>query len=233
MADADASKLPALDQFAGPMTERVYQVLKAAIMALDFPPGIFIRKRALCERFGLSRTPIADALAKLSTDGLVEITPQSGTRVARLSMAAIREDMFLREALEVAAVRVASASDSKDMILRLNDNVDHQRDLIRAKDAPGFMAADLVFHEIIMETTGFERLKTTVRTVSPSIDRARILLIPDASRRSATLDEHIAITNAVTAHDPETAVSAMRIHIRQLLRRLEPLEDARPDLLST
>jgi len=121
------------------LAERVYDAVKAAILGLDFPPGAIIRKTAICEWFELSRSPVSDALLKLSSEGLVDIVPQSGTRVARLSMAALREDAFLREALEVAAARHAANHRTDETLARLSRNVEMQKMLIVDVDKEDFI----------------------------------------------------------------------------------------------
>ncbi|MEM6634702.1 MAG: GntR family transcriptional regulator [Pseudomonadota bacterium] len=232
MSDADVTKLPMLNDQSGPLAERVYTAVKSAIMGLDFPPGAVIRKSALCDRLGTSRSPVADALAKLSIEGLVDIVPQSGTRVSRLSMASVRADAFLREALEVAAARHAALHRTDDVVTRLNRSIEMQRLVIEDVDADDFMQADIAFHETIMATTQVARLPGVVRTLSPNVDRARMLLLPEPGRLADTLEEHIQIVDAIRRRDVPAAEGAMRHHVQQLLRRLAPLEAARPDLFS-
>lgn len=232
MPDVDVNKLPALDDLSGLLAERVYLAVKSAIMALDFTPGAVIRKSDICDRFGLSRSPVSDALAKLSAEGLVEIVPQSGTRVARLSMADIREDAFLREALEVAAARHAARHRSDETLARLFRNIEMQRLLVVDLDKEDFFKTDIAFHEIIFATTNVARLPAAVRVFSPNVDRARLLLVPEPGRTKDSMDEHIQIVEAIKQQDEDAAQDAMRRHVRQLLRRLEPLEAARPDLFS-
>lgn len=232
MPDADVTKLPILNDRGGPLADRVYAALKSAIMAMDIPPGAFIRKSALCDYFGLSRSPVADALAKLSVEGLVDIVPQSGTRVARLSMQAVREDVFLRVTLEVAAASHAALHRTGDVVSRLNRNIEMQKLLVADGAIDEFMRTDIAFHEAIMATTGVSRLPGVVRTVSPSVDRARKLLMPEPGRMADTVDEHVQVATAIEAQDEAAAADAMRHHVCQVLQRLEPLEAARPDLFS-
>lgn len=232
MLEADESKLPALANLNGSLADRVYQALKDAILKLEFPPGAIIRKLAVCEQFGVSRSPVSDALTKLATEGLVEVVPQSGTRVAPLSMAAVREDAFLREALEVAAARHAAEHRSDETLARLARNIEMQKLLIADVDAEDFVKADTTFHEVIMETTGVRRLVPTTRALSPHVDRARRLLVPEPGRLTDTLAEHIKILDAIRDRDAAAAQDAMQAHLRQLLQRLEPLESVRPDLFT-
>lgn len=232
MADVDVSKLSLPDNVEGLPTDRVYKSVKAAIMKLDFPPGATIRKAALCDCFQISRSPVADALNRLSVEGLVDIVPQSGTRVAKLSMQAIREDAFLREALEVASARHAASHHDEKTLQRLSRNIDMQTRQVEDADMEEAFQTDVAFHQIIMQTTGVSRLPSTVRTLSPNVDRARLLLVPAPSRLVDTIAEHINILDAIKRSDGDGAAEAMRQHVRQLVRRLEPLEAIRPDIFS-
>ena len=80
-----------LDRFQGSLGQKVYQSLQRAILTLAFRPGDIIRKPEICDRLGVSRSPVADAVARLAADGLVDVVPQAGTFVTRLSMTDIRE----------------------------------------------------------------------------------------------------------------------------------------------
>lgn len=228
--DADVSKLPPVSDLSGSLADRVYGAVKSAILSLDFLPGSMIRKSDICDQLGVSRSPVADALAKLSSEGLVDIVPQSGTRVSRLSMAAIREDIFFREALEVAAARHAALHRSEETLGRLTRNIEMQRLLIADADGEDFFRTDIAMHEMIMATTSMPRLPATVRMLSSHVDRARVLLVPEPGRLSETVEEHVDIVEAIRAHDAPGAEAAMRHHVRNLIKRLEPLEAARPDL---
>lgn len=232
MTDTDVAKLPALDDLNGPLANRVYTAVKTAILSLDFPPGAMIRKAAICDHLGLSRSPVSDALAKLAGEGLVDVIPQSGSRVARLSMSTIREDAFLREALEVAAARHAALHRSAETLARLNRNIEMQKLLIVDVDGEDFLKTDDAFHEIIFATTGVTRLPSAVRSFSQHVDRARLLMMPEPGRLAETVEEHIAIVQAIAQQDAEAAQDAMRHHVQQLLKRLEPLGAERPDLFS-
>ncbi|MEL6572201.1 MAG: GntR family transcriptional regulator [Pseudomonadota bacterium] len=228
--ETDVSKLPALSDLTGSLADRVYSAVKTAILNLDFLPGAAIRKSAICDQLGVSRSPVSDALAKLSSEGLVDIVPQSGTRVARLSMAAIREDVFFRAALEGAAARHAATHRSEEILARLLRNLEMQRLLVADADGEDFFRTDIAMHEMILGTTGVQRLPGTVRTLSSHVDRARVMLVPEPGRMSETVDEHVDVIEAIKNQNATGAEEAMRHHIRQLIKRLAPLEAARPDL---
>lgn len=233
MPDADASKLPGLKELVGSLSDRVYIAIKGAILSLEFPPGVTIRKPDFCEALNVSRSPVSEALARLAGEGLVDIIPQSGTTVSRLSMTAIREDTFLREALEVAAARHAAEHRSLDVLARLKRNFEMQKLLMIDVDRDDFLSTDTDMHDIIMSTTGVARLPATVASVSTHVIRARLMMVPEPGRLSETVEEHRTIITAIERQDACAAADAMRHHVTALLKRLQILETDRPDLVSS
>ncbi|WP_295079879.1 GntR family transcriptional regulator [Tabrizicola sp.] len=227
-----ADRLLPLDRFQGSLGQRVYHSLKHAILTLAYRPGDIIRKPDICERLGVSRSPVADAVAKLASDGLVDVVPQAGTFVTRLSMTDIREGAFIREAIEVAAAERVATMITEDQLRELRRNVRMQEALVADGDQQGFMALDGQLHEMMLSFTGFPRLPQVSQTAWLSVHRARQLILPVAGRLQATLDEHRAILAAFEAQDPDAARRAIQHHLRQLLTYLAPLERAHPELFS-
>ncbi len=227
-----AARLLPLDRFQGSLGQRVYHSLKHAILTLAFRPGDIIRKPEICDRLGVSRSPVADAVAKLASDGLVDVIPQAGTFVTRLSMTDIREGAFIREAIEVAAAELVAPIVADEQLRDLRRNLRMQEALVADDDQQGFMALDAQFHEMMLSFTGFPRLPQVSQTAWLSVHRARQLILPVEGRMQATLDEHQAILAAFEAHDPQAARLAVQHHLRQLLTYLAPLERDHPELFS-
>ncbi|MFN3578008.1 MAG: GntR family transcriptional regulator [Tabrizicola sp.] len=227
-----AARLEPLERFQGSLGQRVYQSLKQAILRLDFRPGDSIRKPEICDRLGVSRSPVADAVARLAADGLVDIVPQAGTFVTRLSMTDIREGAFIREAIEVAAAELVAERITEDQLRDLRRNLRLQEALVADGDRQGFMALDAQMHEMMLSFTGLPRLAQVAQTAWLSVDRARQLILPVEGRLQATLEEHRAILAAFEARDPAAARRALQHHLRQLLTYLAPLERAHPELFA-
>lgn len=229
---ADAKKLKSLNTLSGHLSDRVYEALKAAILSLDFEPGSVLRKGPICEALGVSRTPVSDAILKLEADRLVEVIPQSATRVSKMSMKEIHEDAFLREALEVSAVEYAAEHRTDALIASLKQSLKTQEALLKTNDFAGFFKMDQDFHNQILDCCKIDRLHDTISFVSNHMDRARLMLLPAPGRSADTVKEHRQIVAAIAKSDKETARLAMQNHLRQLIKRLEPLEKERPDLFA-
>lgn len=217
----------------GPLGQRVYTALRNSILDMSFDPGMVLRKGALCEQLGVSRSPVSEALGKLSSEGLVDIIPQSATRVSQLSSSELREESFLREAVEVAAVTKVAQERSDDQLLKLSRNLRLQRLLIDDKDYQGFFEADVEFHELILGFTGFPKVVAAAGQMSLQLRRARLLLLPEEGRPEEALAEHQRIFDAIKAQDSEEARRFMSLHLRQLIDRITPLESQYPGYFRT
>ena len=230
--EAEVPVLRPLDAFAGSLSQRVYASLKEAILDLSLRPGAILRKGEICEALGVSRSPVSEAVARLAAEALVDVVPQAGTFVAKLSMDEVREGAFLREALELAAVEEVVRGVTEEQLVELRRNLRLQEGLVEDGDIDRFYAADARFHELILSFTGHRRLPGLSRTAWVHVDRARRLLLPEPGRVEETLAEHRAILAALEARDPEAARAATRAHLRQVVTRLERLGTERPELFA-
>jgi DNA-binding GntR family transcriptional regulator len=227
------ARLLPLDRFQGSLGQRVYQSLKHAILTMTYRPGDVIRKPEICDHLGVSRSPVADAVARLAADGLLDVVPQAGTFVTRLSMTDIREGAFIREAIEVAAAERVATIIRDDQLRDLRRNLRMQEASVTDGDQQGFMQLDGQMHEMMLSFTGFPRLPQVSQTAWLSVHRARQLLLPVQGRLQATLHEHRLILAAFEARDPQAARLAVQQHLRQLLTYLQPLERAHPELFAS
>lgn len=225
-------RLRPLDELEGSLAQRVYLSLKAAILSLAYRPGEALRKPEICEALGVSRSPVSEAVARLAAEGLVDVVPQSGTFVARFSMAEIRESAFLREALELAAIEIVARTLTEDQAILLRRNLRVQEALVADGDVAGFYQLDRQMHEMILSFTGYRRLAALAETSWVHVNRARQLILPQPGRVQDTLTEHQRILAALEAHDPAAAREATRHHLGQLLTFVEPLAKTRPDLFA-
>ncbi|MGJ8611734.1 MAG: GntR family transcriptional regulator, partial [Octadecabacter sp.] len=188
-----------------------------------------LRKGALCEQLGVSRSPVTEALNRLSSEGLVDIIPQSATRVSQFSMFELREESFLRDAVETAAVAKVAMEHTEEQLTILSRNLKMQGLLVDDEDFQGFFEADVEFHELILAFTGFPLVATTAGQMSLQLHRARKLALPERGRPADAVAEHQKILAGIAARDCAAARSAMSAHLGQLMSRLEPLERQHPD----
>lgn len=210
---------------------RAYATLRESIISLDFKPGEMLDKPVIAARLGVSRFPVAEAMSRLAAEGLVDIVPQSGTRVALIRIADARENMFLRRALETETVRHIALAPSPALIDGLRQNLRYQRTAIDADDPQGFHGFDLSFHAMLQEQLGFTRVRNATETARLSLERVRRLL-NTRRRLDITLAEHKAVVDALSQRNPDAAASAMRMHLDAVLAELERFAEERPQLFA-
>jgi DNA-binding GntR family transcriptional regulator len=210
---------------------RVTDVLREAIVSMQLKPGELVDKLALCERLGLSRSPVSEALSRLQQEGLVEIEPQRGTFVSRLRLSDMRQNLFLRRALEVETVRELASHMPAEVLEALSRNMRYQRAAAAAQDRVGFHALDLEFHEILLSALSFSRVKAVVDTARSGLERARRLLATPR-RNSDTLLEHERIFVSLGAGNADAAAEAMRAHLNAVMREIDALAIAHPDIFA-
>jgi len=222
-------QLKDIDGMQGSISQRTYLSLRESIMTFQLMPGEYLSKSKICSHFGISRAPVSEALTRLSLEGLVDIIPQSGTRVSLLSMKEIEEGAFLREAIEMAAVAKVAQNRTPDQLIRLGRNLRIQRFLLEDLDYEGFYQADEEMHDMIMTFTNYSRIITVASAAWTQVDRARRLVLPTSGRAQETFIEHELIVKAIEAQDPLEAQVAMHKHLSKLVGLLQPLEQERSE----
>ncbi len=216
----------------GGTVAHIHDAIRDAIVRLDIPPGALIDKSALCERLGVSRFPVSEALGRLAEDGFVEILPQRGTRVTRINLADCREAMFIRRALEADAVRLIAVQNNGKLLAAFRDNLAAARAAMKTDDRITFHALDLALHDLLLDALGFERVKTTVYAARAKLDRMRLFLCTP-QRQASTIQEHERIFEALRARDPAAAGRAMEQHLDMVMTELATFSATRPDVFET
>lgn len=215
----------------GAITAHVTELLREAIVSLQFKPGMVLDKLAICDRLGVSRSPVSEALGRLQGEGLIEIRPQRGSVVSLVSLAAVREYMFIRQALETEAVRTLAPRVTTALIAALDDNLDAQRRAVERDDTMTFYGLDLKFHDLLFDDLQFGRVKSVVDMARVNIDRAR-RLISSPRRTADTVFEHEPIVAALRARDADAAAEAMHIHIEAVMNEVFAFARHEPDLFA-
>lgn len=203
----------------GNVTAEVTSAIRQAIVSMALAPGEAIDKTAICEQLGVSRFPVSEALARLASEGLVDIAPQRGSTVSLVRIADVREYMLIRKALESEALRVLIGNIDGELIEALHANMAAQRDAASRDDADAFHQIDIDFHDIIFRSIRFTKLKTIIDSARANLDRARRLIVTPR-RLALTIAEHQAILDGILAQDQGRAITAIRAHIDAVMVEL-------------
>lgn len=214
---------------ANTLAEVQYRKLLERITIMELPPGAAISEPDLASEAGVSRTPVREAVQRLSREGLVEVVPKSGTFVARIPVSALPEAVIARRALECMTARAATQFATRSQILALQSVLEEHKELAELGDRKRFFKSDERFHELLAtigRLPGFWRL---VQQVKLQLDRFRRLTLPEEGRMQLVIAEHTAVVDAIRARDPEAAEDAIEKHLSGLQLHIEAIVAAHPD----
>ncbi len=218
---------------AGPASARLYADLRARIVRLELAPDTTLDRSELAARYEVSQSPVREAVLRLEQDGLVQSFPQSRTVVTRIDVVRIREEHFLRVAVESEVVRQLAETPDPAVVTKLKGLLRLQEALVGdVEQADLFKQLDEAFHEALFEAVGQTNLHRHIVARSGHLARVRTLDLPKEGKMRAVLDGHQAIVEAIAAGDPAAATLAMRRHLSGTIERLPGLRAERPDFFS-
>jgi DNA-binding GntR family transcriptional regulator len=211
---------------------QVFERLRDMIVTLALPPGAPLSRAALADQFGVSSTPIRDALMRLDKEGLVEVFPQYATVVSKVDVGLAQQAHFLRQALELEIVRTLALQADSALTSELNRIITLQQHFAKAGDFARFMTADTEFHQTLYDAADKRGLWDLVRSRSGHIDRLRRLHLPSLGKAQAIARDHKLIAKAIATGQPEDAQKHLRTHLSGTLRDLDKIRAGYPEYLT-
>ncbi len=208
--------------------EIAYERLLTAIQTGELKPGARIREVDLAEQFGISRTPIRDAILKLEADGLLMHEPRKGAVIKSLSHREIIELYAMREVLEGTAARYAAQHASVEEVGELSALNELMRS--HSKQPELVVSINRQFHTLLYNCGNNRYLLDALRSLSNAMALLGKTTLAAQARTEEAFNEHIAIIHAISKRDGDAAESAARLHIRKAkAERLKQLRDIFPE----
>src|SRR5260370_9791015 len=204
---------------------QIHAVLRRDIITGRLAPRAMLSEQDIAAGFGISRTPVREAMIKLAEEGLVEIFPQYGSFVAPIKLRDVFDSQFVREALECAAVEKAVQRLDELQDRQLKAVIAPQRALQRPREREAFFRADEDMHMLILNIPGHGTAWPFVESAKVQMYRVRHFAITIAPQQSSILTEHEAVVDRLLARDRDGAVDAMRAHLRGIFRTIEMLRN--------
>jgi len=203
--------------------EETVHRLRDLIVAGDLKAGERVPERVLCERFGVSRTPLREALKVLASEGLIELLPNRGARVAKLTIEDIDEMFPVMAALEalageLACIRISDEGIAEIRALHYQMALHHTR-----RELDDYFRLNQKIHEKILEAAGNPTLSNIYRGLSGRIRRARYLANISRARWDKAMAEHEQILDALTRRDGTALAHILRQH---LMNKCEALKES-------
>lgn len=197
----------------GSTTDAVTECLREGILSGAVPPSTWLREDELARALSVSRTPVRDALRRLSDEGLAVRLPNRGTVVAPMSLDDVLAVYSVRESLEGLAARTVARRAPAEILAEMR--LVHERMEQNLGDAALCVALNREFHRLLRDGSGNPYLARFLTQVEHAVRRFGRSTYESPGRIEETLEEHAAILAAITAGDPDAAERAAVAHMRR------------------
>ena len=185
------------------------------------PPGSRVPEKDLCAEFGISRTPLREALKVLAAEGYVVLLPNRGARVAKMTRNDLEELFAVCGGMEALAGELACKHATDAEISEIKALHDQMAQYYAARDLAGYYPLNRAIHEAIVRATHNSVLITMYENVSARIRRARFVAPMPPDHWQLAMAEHEAILNALQRRDAAVLSSILKTHLRNKLEQVE------------
>ncbi|MFP3917588.1 GntR family transcriptional regulator [Lysinibacillus telephonicus] len=194
------------------LPQLAYLIIRKAIRNLQLPPGETFLEREMTEMLDMSRTPVREALVRLEMDGWIRLIPRKGFSVEPIMKESIQQICQIAEALDGVAAELATLNIDEASIKKLESLIDLQESLLYESNLKDWADVDDEFHNLIIDYSQNERLKSVMDSHSDQLYRARVYTINDRELPARSIIEHRAIVAAMKARDSKAAQTLMHSH---------------------
>lgn len=209
--------------------QEVAERLRERIFSHELPPGTWVDEQALAQQYGISRTPLREALKVLASEGLVKLKPRRGCYVTEISARDLDEVFAVMALLEGECVAAAARTADAAALQRLQEVHAELEAAAAAGDINRYFEANQAFHAELQRIADNRWLIQVVEDLRKVIKLSRHHSLSAEGRLQASLVEHREILDALLARDAGRAEALMRSHIRSGREALARIDDGRGD----
>ena len=199
-----------------PVNQQIYRILRRDIVHCLIPPGTPLSEKEVSVRFDVSRQPVREAFIKLAENGLIQIRPQRGSYVNKISMTQVRNGCFVRQAIECAVVRHAGSMINDEQLYQLEQNLNQQRVAVERQQLNDFFQLDDEFHQKLSLIADCQLAWDTIENIKATIDRVRYMSLDHVTPPDMLLRQHLDIFQALEKRDLDAVEKAMNIHLHEI-----------------
>ncbi len=207
------------------MRDQIYSMVRTQILTGVMLPGGTVDEKAIALRLGVSRTPVREAIQKLSDEHLVDVKPRSGTRVAKVSRSHVYQAFMIRRALESETVFSAAKNLKQKDVKRLERNLKQHEMALKRKQFVDAISLDDEFHKTIADIANLPLLWRAITIFKAQLDRCRHQTLPREGYGASTLEQHAAILDALKDKDEALAQRMMQAHLDKTYVGIEKFLD--------
>ncbi|UJQ95023.1 GntR family transcriptional regulator [Mariluticola halotolerans] len=212
-----------------PLRDQVYALVRNAIVTGKLAPGAPINEFDIAAKLAISRTPVREAVKKVSDEGLIEVFAQNGTFVSGIHRNQVEEAYIIRIALELESIKRAASVITQSQIEDLEDIIEAHAVAVKRSRFDEAIARDDEFHRYIAGVNNLHMLWKAVDVSKAQMDRCRLLSLPSPGAGLQTIAQHRAILAALASHDAAASMQALQTHLETSLGNTLTYLDANPD----
>jgi DNA-binding GntR family transcriptional regulator len=193
----------------------IYRVLKENIMNLNLKPGEAVGEIELSKILNVSRTPLREAIAQLTTEKLLNVFPQRGSFVSKINLSLVEEAIFLRELCEHKILSIACKDDDTEVLIKnLEKNIEYQKITLNFNgDLQDFFALDNEFHHEFFKKYNKTNIWEAIKRLSIHYDRLRLLDALEKTNIQIILNQHIEILKSIKTKDEKNIKNLIKGHL--------------------
>lgn len=195
------------------LNETAYLRLKEALVTLAYKPGEYLNTAQVMERLGVGRTPVNQALHRLSAEGLVRIIPRKGAMASPLSINDALELIEVRLVNEVLCMRLAAAAITETELAELQAIAEQFEAAAQRRDAMSVMNLDRLFHEKIAAAARNAMLQDILSVLHARSQRFWAISLAAEGHLAEVIEEHRIIVATLQRHDADAAADAAKTHV--------------------
>lgn len=208
---------------AKPLHLQAYELIKHQIITLGLRPGEYVNEAQISAALGIGRTPIHQALNRLTLEGMVEMIPRKGVIVRGISLNDVIDIIDVRLLNETYCARLAAARADEHDIRRMTGILDEAEEIMSSADVERQMMLDREFHLALSSAAGNQALANIMATLHDQSLRFWFISLREREHHAAVNHEHRAILDAIVRHDPDAADRAVRAHIESFRKNVSRL----------
>lgn len=218
------------DELSESQQKQAYEAIRAGIIHAAYRPGVRLPMKRLTEELDLGRTPIREALVRLTQEELVYSVPHSGTYVSPIDLHAAESARYVRKNLETAVAVECCSRGGDEILASLGEVLERQCVAAASRDAQAFYTCDGCFYRRLFEAVGKEEVWLWIDGFSVSLDRVRWLsMLTEKFDWDAVVAQHAAVRDAIEARDANEVCRLETQYLNGLLAYLDVVRERFPE----
>ena len=197
-----------------PLRDVVFNTLREAILKGELKPGERLMELQLAAKLGVSRTPIREAIRMLEQEGLAVTIPRKGAEVAKMTEKDMEDVLQIREALDELAAKIACEQISEEQLEELVATMHEFEESTKTDNVKKIAEADVMFHDIIYQSTGNPKLVNMLNNLREQMYRYRVEYLKDENNYPTLMKEHKDIVEGLVRKNKTQVTETMHQHVK-------------------